>query len=152
MAHKIETRTLAEQHTAVIRGVVPRDGVGPWIEQAYGELFAYLGQLGVAPSGPPFARYTFRDDGFGVEAGVPVGRLVPGKGRIEPSTLPGGPVASTLHEGPYDSLGPAYDELTSWIRAQQHTPTGPHWERYLNSPAEEPDPSRWKTEVLIPFR
>ncbi len=151
MGHKIESRVLAEQPTVVIRGSVRTSEIGAWIQQAYGELFAYLGSIGVAPAGPPFARYTFRDDGFGLEAGVPVGKVVARKGRVEPSSLPGGSVAATLHVGPYDTIGPAYDELVHWVRAEKHKPTGPHWERYLNSPAEEPDPSRWQTEVLLPY-
>lgn len=152
MGHQIESRTLREQPTAVIRGTVGKDAIGPWIQQAYAELFGYLGRVGVAPAGPPFARYTFRADGFGVEAGVPVAGAIRGEGRVEPSSLPGGPVAATLHVGPYDTLGSAYDELTRWIEAQKHTPKGPHWECYLNSPSEEPDPSRWKTEVLLPYQ
>lgn len=42
--------------------------------------------------------------------------------------LPGGPAATTVHEGPYDTAGAP-------------------WESYITDPAEYPDPKDWKTEV-----
>jgi effector-binding domain-containing protein len=51
-------------------------------------------------------------------------------------TLEGGHVATTVHRGPYDQVGDAYQALTDWMHEQGLTPSGPPRELYLNDPNE----------------
>ncbi len=105
---------------------------------------------GIAPAGPPFARYTLAGDGrFDVEAGVAVTGRVEPEGRVEASALPAGPAAVTLHEGPYDTVAAAYEAVTAWIEAHGGTPLEMGWEHYLNDPTAGEVP---RTEVVIPYR
>jgi AraC family transcriptional regulator len=108
--------------------------------------------MGLAPDGPPYTRYLgdFTPD-LEYEAGVPLPAPAPARhGRAEPVELPGGTLAVTWHEGPYEGLGETYAALMRWIAEQGRTVVGPMWEVYWTDPGAEPDPRRWRTEVLVP--
>jgi len=73
-------------------------------------------------------------DGVDVEVSVEVGvelrqpcRLT---GRVVASTLPAGPVAMTVHYGPYAGLGAAHRAVADWCAAHGRQPTGLRWEVY----------------------
>ncbi len=151
MDYEVEGRVLPAQRTAVVRARdVGAEEVGPFLGDAFGEVFGLLGRSGVGPAGPPFARYALVGEGrFDVEAGVAVLEAVEPEGRVEASALPSGPAAATLHEGPYDAVGSAYEAVTAWISAHGGTPTEMGWEHYLNDPTAGEVP---RTEVVIPYR
>jgi len=56
----------------------------------------------------------------------------------------------TVHVGPYDTLSSTYEALQAWIETQGRTPATAMWEVYLTDPDQEPDPSKWRTEVYWP--
>jgi effector-binding domain-containing protein len=110
---------------------------------------------GQAPDGPPFARYlselsdASRDLEY--EAGIPLPSPAGApQGRAIPEELPAGRVAVAWHVGPYETLGETYGALARWIGDQGLTVAGPMWEVYWTDPGTEPDPARWRTEVVIP--
>jgi effector-binding domain-containing protein len=138
--------------TAVVRGEMPRDELPAWLAGVFVAVRDYLHLAHIARTGPPFARYTFLGDTVAVEAGFPVAREVPGDGLVEPSRLPAGPAAGTTHVGSYDDLSYTYVGLRTWLRDHGFTPAGPHWESYLTSPFTDPDPTRWRTEMVMPYR
>jgi effector-binding domain-containing protein len=76
---------------------------------------------------------------------------LPGEGRIISGTLPGGPVATTVHLGPYDKLPDAHDALHIWLEEHHKHSAGPQWELYWTDPGLEPDPNKWKTELMWPI-
>lgn len=152
MTYEIDIRVLPEQPTAVVRGTMPVADMSTWLPAAYQEIGGYLQRCGAAPAGPPFARYTFRDDLADVEAGFPVTRPVGGAGRVVPSSLPSGPAAVTTHHGPYERLDAAFDAVEAWLKEHGHEAAGPHWEVYYTDPQAEPDPTRWRTDVVRPVR
>ena len=149
---EIENRVLEEQQTAAMFARLPVDAIGPWLAEAFRDIAAYLSKYGVGPVGMPYARYHRLDDGrFEIEAGFPASTPVPGEGQVEPSELPGGTVAVAIHVGPYDAMGPTYEALASWVRDSGAEPMGDAWEVYFSDPAVEPDPSRWRTEIVQPI-
>jgi effector-binding domain-containing protein len=151
--YSIEPRRLEERRTAVVRGKVPVAEIPGFVAHAYGSVAAHLEQLGVPFVGMPFARYRHLGEGeFEVEAGFPVEVLIEPEGEVEPSTLPGGPAASTWHVGPYDQMGPAYEALSAWVARHGYEPDGPAWEIYYTDPHGQPDPGAWRTEVVQPYR
>jgi effector-binding domain-containing protein len=151
MSYVVESRILDEQVTAVRRATLPSDRVPQWLADTYSAVVQYLARAGVAATGPPFARYVMRDLDLAVEAGLPVAREIRGDGDIEPSTLPGGTVALTTHHGRYEALEDAYKALAAWIEEHGGTPADAHWEVYFSDPAREPDPARWRTDVVMPY-
>lgn len=151
MDYTISSRTLTEQPTAVRRATLPADQVGSWLADTYAQVAAYLERAGVPMSGPPYARYVFRDHEMEVEAGFPVANPIAGDGQIEPSGLPAGPVVVTTHYGPYEALEEAYKAIMTWMERQGLKPAGAHWEIYFSDPAEEPDSAHWRTDVVAPY-
>ena len=152
ISYHVEARTLTEQPTAVARARLPVDGIGRWLPGAYEAIMTYLDEVGIAPVGPPFARYTFHGITADVEAGLPVAEPVTGRGRVVPAVLPGGTVAVTTHYGPYEGLVAAYDAVAGWMKEHDRQPDGPHWEVYYTDPSAEPDPARWRTDLVAPCR
>ena len=151
--YDIETRTLPELDTAVEFATLPIGEVGPWLQKAFGEVATYLERKGAGPAGMPFARYHRGSDGrLDVEAGFPASTPTSGEGDVEPSDLPAGPAAVTVHVGPYDAIQPAYAALQAWIQDNGGAPAGDAWEVYLSDPEIDQDPATRRTEVIQPYR
>lgn len=136
MTYEITLEQRDETPVAVVRARVPHDGIGAFIGGAFGDVLAVLGAEGRAPAGPPFARYRAapQPGDWEVEAGFPASAPVAASGRVEPETLPGGQVATTVHVGGYDGLAAAYDAVAAWLDAHDLTLTGAPWECYLDGP------------------
>ncbi|MBE1494062.1 pimeloyl-ACP methyl ester carboxylesterase/effector-binding domain-containing protein [Amycolatopsis lexingtonensis] len=151
--YPIHDRTQAEQRTAVTEATLTVPEIGPWLGKAYTAVAETLGRQGIAPAGPPFARYGRLDGGrFHVEAGFPVDAVITSAEEVHPAVLPGGTVAATVHIGPYDAMEPAYAALIAWIKARGGEPAGAPWETYLSDPAGQPDPATWRTDISQPYR
>ncbi|MBP2331500.1 GyrI-like domain-containing protein [Corynebacterium freneyi] len=141
--------------TAVVRASdITQDDVAPLFDAAFGAMFPALAAVGQSPAGAPFALYPRAADDwsrFDIEIGVPLHSPLAdtiaaptADGRnlaVEPSELPAGKVASTLHRGDYDGLGPAWRSFTDELVAAGHTPTLPRWEVYLTAPTPDSDPA-----------
>jgi effector-binding domain-containing protein len=74
-----------------------------------------------------------------------------GDSDILTETLPGGAVATTMHQGSYENLHDAYAAIEEWMKAEGLTAGSAPWECYLNDPGKFPDPKDWKTEVFWPI-
>lgn len=109
-----------------------------------------------AAQGAPFAIYynePFRPDDVDVEVGVPIAgdAMLDHSTRVSRRELPGGPVAYTLHVGPYEAIGAAYEALYGWIAQHGHTRLGPPREIYLVGPGPEMRPAEYRTELEVPI-
>jgi effector-binding domain-containing protein len=153
----------AEQPYLAIRTTVSMAKLATDVPPLHAELSGWLGQRAIAPAGPPFWRYAEFQAGdlVEVEVGVPVPSAEPGAGdeRVRPGVLPAGRYATSVHTGHPTGLGAATAALLDWAER-----TGVAWEVtedatsscwaarleiYLTDPAEEPDLSRWQTELAI---
>lgn len=151
MSYEVEVRKVPEQHVVSIRTRCHAAELGAILSEILPEVWRYIRQSGVSPSGPPFTRYHgYEDDLVDIEAGMPVPTPLPGEGRIATGTLPGGEVATTFHLGPYDRLPDAHDALHQWIEEHKKHSAGAQWEVYWTDPGREPDPTKWKTELMWP--
>ncbi len=123
-------------------------------DRGFPELFGWLADHGVEPAGPLFIRYVEVDDAgepVDVELGVPAAPGVRGDGRVKADALPAGRWATYLHIGPYShatepDLAAGRATLRAWADAQGLTRLG-YVEHFIKGPVEEPDPSRWETEL-----
>jgi len=91
------------------------------------------------------------DHVFNVEAGIPVAEHVVPTSEIRQSLLPAGPAAKLVHLRPYERLEDAHKTLHQWIGENDRECVGNPWEIYLTDPGEEPDSSKWVTEVYYPL-
>jgi effector-binding domain-containing protein len=145
-----EIHDLPPRETAVVAVDVPQAGLAEAIGRAIGEVESAMEEAGVTLAGPPFARYLAFGERIQAEVGFPVRRTAPVVGRVLPSHLPGGRVASIVHLGPYDGLHATYARLTQWLEERGLRPMGPLWEVYWSDPSDEPDPATWRTEISAP--
>jgi effector-binding domain-containing protein len=151
MGYTIAVHDQAVQPIISIRGRHAQAEIPEFLGRSFGLLFGHLKLLGVEPAGPPFVIYhAFGPAGMDAEVCVPVATLVSATGGVQSRVLPAMTVARTLHIGPYEMLGSAYDAVTAWIRGRGFELAGPMRERYLNGPGDNVSPAEYQTEVEIP--
>ena len=149
------------QETVAVRFQRPMASVdvGELMDAAMGSLGARLGGAGIAPAGPPYARYhAWGGEVADVEIGFPVAEAIAGlpglveasEGQVGASELPGGRIAVVVHSGPYTELGDAYGRLHDWIHKQGEEDGPGPWEIYIDSPEEVEDVSALRTEIRWP--
>jgi effector-binding domain-containing protein len=92
------------------------------------EVYAFLRGGGAAQDGQNVMLY--RDDVPNVEVGVQVAGPFAGAGRVVPSALPAGLVATTVHRGAYEGLGTAHQAVLAWCAAHGLQLQGTRWEIY----------------------
>jgi effector-binding domain-containing protein len=151
------------------RAVQPYAGISRWVTMsAVGsvadripEIFGWLSARGITPAGPPFFRYHVIDmeRQLLVEAGVPVASAAEDDGEIRGGTLPAGRFAVMTHTGAPETLMAATAALLHWAEARgvgwdvSQADAGEKWgcrlEFYLTDPAEQPDTSKWQTELAF---
>lgn len=86
----------------------------------------------------------FKDDVPNVEVGVQVTRAFSASGRVVPSNLPGGLVATARHTGPVARIGDTHRAVCDWATANGYTLPGPRWEIY-----GDPDPATGDFDVEV---
>lgn len=125
--------------------------VSDFLGHAFATAARTIAAQGVTPTGRPFARYLHIGSDVEVEAGFPIdGAITPSDGVVA-SSLSGGPAAVATFVGSYDRVASAYRELHDWVEARQGHLVGDPWEVYLTDPATSPDPTHWRTEIVLPF-
>ncbi|MEO8700964.1 MAG: helix-turn-helix domain-containing protein [Kofleriaceae bacterium] len=136
----VRTRCAASEIAQALGGCLPR-------------VFAFATQRGIPFAGPPFTRYLPSGPGLmSIEAGLTIAAPSQGEGDIVVTELPGGPCASAIHEGTYETLRETHAAVERWIEANALEPAGAPWEVYLTDPGDKPDPKDWRTEVLYPLK
>jgi len=135
-----------EEPAAVVRGHAAAAELPDFLGGVFREVMERMGEQHIAPAGPPFARYVPTDGGFDVEAGFPATGAVSPAGRVVAAVLPGGRVATTVHQGDYGRLGQTYSDLVKWVADQGWICTGAPWESYLDGP----DVAEPRTQVSFP--
>ncbi|WP_166785543.1 GyrI-like domain-containing protein [Cryobacterium cryoconiti] len=148
MDYTIEQVDLREQHTAVVRGLVPEKDVPVFLGAAFGEVLTVLGTRGLKPTGMPFGCYVPTPEGLQIEAGFPTSVPVEPSGRVVPSSLPVGTAVQVVHIGPYQGVVGAYRAADAWLADHGWEAAGPPWESYLDGP-EVAEP---RTIVTVPCR
>jgi effector-binding domain-containing protein len=143
----------AEQPYMAIRAQVTLAEL-PALAARFGELFGWLGAHGLVPAGPPFFRYNVIDmeRELDMEAGVPVTASVGGEGAIGPGVLPAGRYATVVHVGHPKELMMATKDLLDWGAGQGlkwDISPGEHGDRWGSRPSQEPDMSKWRTQLAF---
>lgn len=156
MERVVEVKELSDQPVLSIRMKTALSRIGEDIGASYGAIFGYVGRVGAMPAGPPFTLYydeEMKEDDVDMEVGAPVDRVYPGEGEVKGRVLPGGKFLSTMHLGPYDTVGSAYEALITYAKENGMEPTAPSREVYLVGPGQEGvAPADYRTEVLMPVK
>jgi len=81
----------------------------------------------------------YLDDAGKVEIGVEAAGVFEPVGRVVPSTLPAGRVATAMHRGSYARIGSAHDAVVAWCDEHGVERTGVRWEVYGHATEREAD-------------
>ena len=127
--------------------------------QGLGELYMWVARQGLHPGGMPQAIYLTSPDMTPEpesqwELWAPLADPVPLRDEDEfgigIKLVPATKVASLMYKGPYEEIGPAYQELGEWVEARGHHLVGPPRELYYSDPAKVA-PEDYLTEVQMPI-
>lgn len=127
---------------------------------AFDKVYGWLQANGHVPQGMPVAIY-FNDPAEVDPAEALWEIWAPVERDAEPygpdaeglaiARIPMMTVATTMHQGPYEEVAPAYERLLAWVAERGLQVSGPPMEAYLNDPFEVP-PEQILTEIMIPVR
>lgn len=146
--------------TLCVRGEVPPDGFGPYLERTFTELGVALVEAGALVDGPAGALYRAElpdDAPEPVEAFVPIAEacLVPPGAAARGVVLgevPEATVAVLVHVGGYGSIGETYRALGAWVaRHAEPAPGERVREWYVVGPGDGADPAGFRTEIGWPI-
>jgi effector-binding domain-containing protein len=158
MDRTFEVTIIDPQPAVAVRTETTPDKIGEQFDGLAQEVFAYILEKGIEPSGPAFIRYfEFSPERVDMEVGLPISRagdpIVDPDPRMSFVDLPGGDAVVAVHEGSYEGLAGVYEALHDWIHAQEGLEEGDApWEVYEVSPADTDDPAALRTRVVWPVK
>ena len=148
--YQIVIKAVSPLKVASINTVLPNLAKLP---DLFGELMEYLGQQKVQPAGAPLALFyddEYKETDLEVEIAMPIATPLAESERVKVRELPGTKLmASTVHNGPFESLSSAFWALSAWIESNDYTISGANREIYLKFPAED-NAADALTEVQFP--
>jgi effector-binding domain-containing protein len=147
--YRVELVNLNPQPALVVRAEVARAQLGATLASILPRAFQHAMKSNVASTGMPFTRYLSSGEPLSIEAGVPVSSKVDGAADVLSAELPGGKVARTVHQGPYDGLPAAHAALHAWAKERGLQARNGVWEVYVTDPSTEPDVQKWQTHVFL---
>lgn len=137
VTHEVE---LAQEEPLLVAAVkihTSQEKIASDISAGFERLMRGLNRSDVSASGVPMILYHHvideESDGD-IEICAPVASAFLGNEDVGGRELEGGPVATTVHQGPYEGLTAAYHSLTDWISKNGYEIAGPPREIYLSDP------------------
>ncbi len=148
MTYEVVTESVAARPIAAVHRSVRVGEVSKAWRPALDQVWAFLRQHeGLRTDGHNIFVYrhpTRPGEPIEVDFGVEGEGAFEGEGEVVFTHTPAGPVASTLHVGPYDMLAGAHDAIAAWHVANGRAVGPASWEIY-GDPSEDPA----KVEVRV---
>lgn len=144
----VELRTLEPTQALVTRADVDWDETEHWLRDTLSDLRRQLERGSVRRAGPDGALYSaeyFEDHVGEITAFIPLN-----ESSSESAALAGGPVAVTVHEGPFNELDRVYAALGTFVAERGIGAGAAIRENYLVSILDTTDDNLLVTEVCWP--
>jgi len=158
---EIDTEATLSKHDVIIKNVRPQlvasiRRVIPGYDKVitlFDELIDYLSPYDVIQwrAITIWHDESYREHDVDAEAAITLKTLVPETATVKVYDLPGGSMASTVHNGAYNKLYQAQNAINAWIEANGYRISGPG--RSLYHYAQEPlrdDDETYVTEIQLP--
>jgi DNA-binding transcriptional MerR regulator len=153
--YEVVLKKLDPQKVAGVRGKIPS-----YPEQfpLWRELGAYLSAKKIPTSGACLTLYYSEEPDIDAEVCEPVAREYPDAGNVKFHTLPAvEQAACVVHNGPFTTIGSAYEFVSKWIEANGFECIGPVREVYLRPAGGEGQAVRQNdpgtvTEIQYPVK
>ena len=152
MTYEVTVKEVTPEPFAGVRGTYRISDLAGVMGREFGRIMAAIASQGVSPAGGALTVYhAWTEDAVDAEIAFTIeGDFAPQED-VKPGMLPGGKVAFTVHVGPYDQIGAAYEAIQQHAEANGLILADMMWERYLTDPADEPDLNKHVTEVFWPL-
>jgi effector-binding domain-containing protein len=135
MPYDVMVKEEPDELVASIRWQVAPDRLRTVIPEAFERLMVCVGPIGYGPGMPGIVMHEMRPDEMAdVQVFMPVAREFDPPEGVTVERLSGGTMAMTIHTGPYDQVGTAFEALAGWIDEHGERIVGPPREYYLNDP------------------
>lgn len=149
---RVALERLSERHAASVRTTTQLHRLRHTIDSLHELVMYVVGEQGLAPAGPLYARFHQIGDAIAVEAGMPLAQQVSPSGVVQPSSLPGGPALICRYYGTLEELAAIRDTMARLRRVHGLSAAGPPWESYLIDRRDVFDGEDRVTEVCLPVR
>ncbi|MFJ5774521.1 MerR family transcriptional regulator [Streptomyces sp. NPDC093094] len=139
-----------ERRLTVVRAHCTPAGIEEHVADCVARLLPVLGRAGVAWEPPLWGLYPLDVE---ERMEIAVGAQTHEKTEAGPEcvVLPGGPVAETVHVGPYSQLPVAYNALFAAVHERGLRPRAPVREAYLVGPEQAPQ-EELTTRLVVPVQ
>jgi effector-binding domain-containing protein len=144
--YEVVVQTVESRRVAIVRDRRRWTDLGGKLIPLLDRVYAAVRSGKVAQTGHNV--FIFRDgskDGVTVEVGVEASTPFEPVDGVLTAITPAGPVASTVHTGPYSGLGGAHEAIIRWCREHGRAHRNVWWEVYGDW---HEDPARLETEVF----
>ncbi len=147
---EVEEKRMQDTQVAFIRYRGPYDK----IPELMGEVIEWVMNKNLNMTGMIYGAYFNRPDDVPpeelfYEIGASFEGTASDEGNVQVKIIPEHTVVATMHNGPYDQVGPIIDGLAKYAIENGYDIIGPVTEVYLNSP-NEVKPEELLTEVQFP--
>ncbi len=150
-AFDIQVVDVPEMNYLTISGTMHPDEIGAFLGKSYGMIGAAL--EGAEMAGYPAAiYYSYTDTLTQMEAAIPVATKGESKDGIESKSFDAHKALKIDFYGWYGDVGPAHYAIDDFMMANGMDMAGPVREVYVTDPGEEPDTSKWLTEIYYPVQ
>lgn len=137
-------------------GIIHKEAAMSQMKEIFGEGYAtigeYVGMNGVTVAGPPVGLYADYNPETKSMTTIPAFEVAPGTTVAEDSgftviELPAGQALYHQLVGDYDGLMKVHEEMSAHVQEKALNMGTYAIEVYLTDPAQEPDTSKWVTDV-----
>jgi effector-binding domain-containing protein len=154
VSYPVELIMFPEEYVAYLHTTGPISGIRDMLMR----LYAALDQAGIAPAGPPMARYfdeEFKPEKTEYEVCVPItpaddGSVPDRIGEARTDVIPAHQAMVVEHRGPYDAIHLGYEAIGEELNTIGYAVAGPATEVYLTGPESTSDPAEYVTEIRLP--
>lgn len=147
----IQEINLEETKYLLISDDVEPMNIGLYFAENFPKIMEYAEANGASMAGSPTGLYfTWTDALTNMAAAIPVDKEVAGTDEIEYRVIPAGKALRVEHYGNYDETGSAHYAIEDYANEKGYS-LSIAIETYVTDPEEEPDTSKWLTQITYPI-
>lgn len=136
----------------LISGDVKPMDIAAYYTENFPKIIGHATANGAEMAGFPSGMYfNWTDTLAKMAAAIPVDKEIAGSDEIEYRLIPAGKALQIDFYGNYDEVGPAHYAIEDYSNANDVNLAGFAIEAYVTDPGEEPDTTKWLTQIIYPI-
>lgn len=153
MKYDVTLKTMPERTVISLRKIIPSyDKEGMLWQQMMNEVGNNL-----PVANPCYALAVFHDEGYkesdvDVEIQMAVQIKQQDSENVVFKSVPSQEIASSIYQGSYEQIMAVNETVATWISDNGYDYNGPMFTIYHISPAQDPNPENWVTEICYPVK